>query len=123
MREEPEIQAMIESLGIWNNSLKIRLVELELNLLNEHTGEISFIFQTPFIKINVNGDFSIRQDQIHPEILLHQMEIKIHPIALGVRKWIREWERTNGKSLKRKGATVVLKVEGSLENPVIHGMD
>ena len=123
LREEPEIQAMIETLGIWNNSLKIRLVELELNLLNDHTGEISFIFQTPFIKISVDGDFSIRQDQIHPEILLHQMEIKIHPIALGVRKWIREWERKNGRSLKRKGATVVLKVEGSLENPVIHGMD
>jgi hypothetical protein len=51
------------------------------------------------------------------------MEIKIHPIALGVRKWIREWERTNGRSLKRKGATVILKVEGSLDNPVIHGMD
>ena len=122
-KEEPEIQAMIESLGIWNNSLKIRLVELELNILNEHTGEINIIFQTPFIKITMGGDFSIRQDQINPEILLHQMEIKIHPIALGVRKWIREWERTNGKSLKRKGATVILKVEGSLKNPVMHGLN
>jgi hypothetical protein len=51
------------------------------------------------------------------------MEIKIHPIALGVRKWIREWERTNRKSLNRKGATVILKVEGTLKNPVIHGMN
>jgi len=123
LKEEPEIQAMLESLGIWNNSLKIRLVELEMNLINERTGDIRFIFQTPFLKVNVTGDFSLRQDEIHPDILLHQMEIKIHPIALGVRKWIREWERTKGKSLNRKGATIVLKVEGSLENPVIHGIN
>jgi hypothetical protein len=123
LKEEPEIQAMLESLGIWNNSLKIRLVELEMNLINERTGDIGFIFQTPFLKVNVTGDFSLRQDEIHPDILLHQMEIKIHPIALGVRKWIREWERTKGKSLNRKGATIILKVEGSLENPVIHGIN
>ena len=123
LKEEPEIQAMLESLGIWNNSLKIRLVELEMNLINERTGDIRFIFQTPFLKVNVTGDFSLRQDEIHPDILFHQMEIKIHPIALGVRKWIREWERTKGKSLNRKGATIVLKVEGSLENPVIHGIN
>ena len=123
LKEEPEIQAMLESLGIWNNSLKIRLVELEMNLINERTGDIRFIFQTPFLKVNVTGDFSLRQDEIHPDILLHQMEIKIHPIALGVRKWIREWERTKGKSLNRKGATIILKVEGSLENPVIHGIN
>ena len=92
-------------------------------LANVRNKEIGFIFQTPFLKVNVTGDFSLRQDEIHPDILFHQMEIKIHPIALGVRKWIREWERTKGKSLNRKGATIVLKVEGSVENPVIHGIN
>ena len=123
LSRDPEIEYMLERMGIWNNALKVRLFELSLNMLNHHTGEIDLVFNSPFMKIELDGDFSFRQDDIHPEFLLHQMEIKIHPIALGVRKWIREWEKTNGKSLKRKGATVVLKVEGSLENPVIHGMD
>ncbi len=123
LKEEPEIQKLLETLGIWNNAFKVRLVELAINLINEYTGDIHFVFATPFLKINVNGDFSLRQDEIHPEMLLHQMEVRIQPIALGVRKWIREWEKKEGKTLHRKGATIVLKLEGPLEKPVIHGFD
>jgi hypothetical protein len=69
----------------------------------------------------LDGDFSVRLDGIHPEFLLHQMEVKIHPISLGIRKWIREWEKENGRTLNRRGATIIIKIDGPLTNPVIHG--
>ena len=84
-------------------------------------GDLKLILHTPFLKININGDFSLQQDETHPEILLHQMEININPISMGVRKWIRNWEKKTGKTLNRKGSTISLKVDGTLENPVIHG--
>ena len=121
LKDEPEIQSMLETLGIWNNELKVRLIELSINLMNEYTGDIKFVLATPFLKINIDGDYSLRQDKIHPEILLHKMVVKIHPISLGVRKWIRNWEIGQGKTLNRQGATIILKLDGPLKNPVIHG--
>ena len=121
LKEEPEIQSLLESLGIWNNSFKIRLIEIELDLMDENTGELSFALQTPFLKVKVNGDFSMNQDKVHPEIILHQMVIKINPVAFGVRKWIRNWEKEKKRTLERQGGTIVLKLEGPLSKPVIHG--
>ena len=121
LSRDPEIEHILERMGIWNNALKVRLFELSLNLLNDHTGEIDLIFNSPFMKIELDGDFSFRQDDIHPEFLLHQMQVKIHPVALGIRKWIREWEKENGRTLNRRGATIVIKIDGPLNNPVIHG--
>jgi len=121
LSRDPEIEYMLERMGIWNNALKVRLFELSLNLLNDHTGEIDLIFNSPFMKIELDGDFSVRLDGIHPEFLLHQMEVKIHPISLGIRKWIREWEKENGRTLNRRGATIIIKIDGPLTNPVIHG--
>jgi len=121
LEEEPEIQAILESLGIWNNLFVIRHIQLEMNLTKDYMGDLKLILHTPFLKININGDFSLQQDETHPEILLHQMEININPISMGVRKWIRNWEKKTGKTLNRKGSTISLKVDGTLENPVIHG--
>ena len=100
----------------------IRLLEVKLNMLNQFTGDIKLKLHTPFLKISCTGDFSIRQNNtLDPKIYLHHTEIRVHPISLGIRKYIREWEKNNGKTLTRKGATVVLKLEGPIRNPIIKG--
>ena len=116
-----EIESILEQLGIWNNAIKIRLIELSLSIINDHTGEIQFLLNTPFIKVNVNGDFAISHNNNYPEILLHNVAIEIYPISLGVRTWIRAWELNNDRNLNRRGGTILLKMEGPLNNPVIHG--
>ena len=121
IKEEPEIDAMLKTLGIWNNSLMIRLIEFDINLINEFTGDMGFRFQTPFLKISVDGDFSLRQTDSIPKLVLHDTEVRIHPISLGMRKWLREWEQKNGKDFDRQGATIVLKINGPIENPIIQG--
>ena len=121
IREEPEIESMLKTLGIWNNSLMIRLIELDLNLINEFTGDLIFRFQTPFLKVSVDGDFSLRQGDSIPGVVLHNAEVRIHPISLGIRKWLREWEQKNGRMFTRQGATIVLKINGPIEDPIIQG--
>jgi len=121
LKEEPEIQSMLETMGIWNNSIMVRLFEFELNMINQFTGDIELKFHTPFIKISVIGDFSIRQGKKFPEIKLHNTLLKIHPISFGIRKWIKNWEKENGRRLTRQGATIVLKVDGPIEDPLIKG--
>ncbi len=116
----PEIESILEKLGIWNNAIKIRLIDLSLSIMNTHTGEIKFLLNTPFIKISINGDFSI-SNKINPEIFLYNVDIEIYPISLGIRKWIKDWEINNDKNLKRRGGTILLKMEGPLKNPVIQG--
>ena len=70
---------------------------------------------TPFIKAVFNGNLSFRQENIKtPEIRFHNAELTIHPIALGIKKWIRNWEKTKRISLKRKGPAVIMKLNGSL---------
>lgn len=121
LKEEPEIHTLFETLGIWNNALKIRAAEVELSLVNQFTGEINLLLQTPFLKISVNGNLTIRQNIPEPQIIMHSTEVRIHPIALGVRKWIREWEKNNGKTFNRQGATIVIELEGTIKNPIIIG--
>ncbi len=121
IKEEPEIDAMLKTLGIWNNSLMVRLIEFDINLINEFTGDMGFRFQTPFLKVSVDGDFSLRQGDSIPRLVLHNTEVRIHPISLGIRKWLREWEQKNGKVFDRQGATIVLKVNGPIEDPIIQG--
>ena len=121
IKEEPEIESMLKTLGIWNNSLMIRLIEFDINLINEFTGDLLFRFQTPFMKISVDGDFSLRQGNSIPGVVLHNAEVRIHPISLGIRKWLREWEQKNGRMFTRQGATIVLKINGPIDDPVIQG--
>ena len=112
---------MLDVMGIWNNSLMVRMLEMEVNLINQFTGDANFKFHTPFIKISINGDFSIRQNGSKPEVYLHNTEIRINPIALGMRKYIRNWEKDNGRKFSRKGATIILNIDGPLEKPTIRG--
>ena len=116
---EPEVERILENLGIWNNSLMIRLVEMEINMINQFTGDYVLRFHTPFLKINVKGNMSLRQNGFIPKIRLNNAVIQIHPISLGVKNWINSWEKKNGKNLTRKGGTVIIKLEGPIENPLI----
>lgn len=121
LKEEPEIQRMLETMGIWNNSLMLRVLDFEINLINQFAGELEFKFQTPFIKISIIGDFGLRQNGTTPDIRLHDVEVRIHPISLGIRKWLKEWEKKNNREFNRVGATIVLKINGSLKEPLIQG--
>ena len=82
---------------------------------------MGFKLHTPFLKVSITGDFTLRQTGSRPDVILHRTEVKIHPIALGVRKWIRDWEKKNGKMLTRQGSTIVLRIEGSIDDPMIKG--
>ena len=122
--KEPEIEAILKKLGIWNNSLKVRLFEIDINLINQLTGNASLKLHTPFLKISILANFSIRQNNsLEPVIRLSDTQIMINPIALGVRKYIRNWEKENNKKLNRKGSSIILTVNGELNNLFIQGLN
>lgn len=115
--KEPEFEAFLHQIGVWNNSVSIRLAEIKIKMINQFTGSALLKVHTPFIKAAFNGNLSFRQANIKtPEIKFHNAELTIHPIALGIKKWIRNWEKTNRISLKRKGPEVVIKLNGSLNS-------
>ena len=122
--KEPEIEKILKTLGIWNNSLKIRLFEVDINLINELTGDAELKLHTPFLKISILANFSVRQNNsLKPVIKLNNTKIVINPIALGVRTYIRQWEKDNNKTLSRKGSSIILTVNGELNNLFIHGLN
>ena len=122
--KEPEIETILKTLGVWNNSLKVRLFEIDINLINELTGDAELKLHTPFLKISILANFSIRQNNsLKPVIRLNDTKIVINPIALGVRKYIRDWEKENNKTLNRKGSSIILTVNGELNNLFIHGLN
>ena len=115
--KEPEIEDFLSQIGVWNNSVSVRSVELRIKIINQFTGNIFLKVHTPFIKAVFNGNLSFRQLDIKkPKIKFHDAELTIHPIALGIKKWIRNWERTKKVSLKRKGPAVVIKLNGTLNS-------
>jgi hypothetical protein len=120
--KNPEIEKKLEKIGIWNNALQVKLLELNLILLNEQVGEFQFTCQTPFFRINLDGEFLLHQHVHTPNMVLHNTELRFHPISLGLREMIKEWERKNGQILPRQGATIVLKIDGPLDHPTVHGL-
>ena len=115
MGKEPEFEAFLHQIGVWNNSVSIRLADIKIKMINQFTGSALLKVHTPFIKAVFNGNLSFSQENIKtPEIRVHNAELTIHPIALGIKKWIRNWEKTKRISLKRKGPAVVIKLNGSL---------
>ena len=72
---------MLDVMGIWNNSLMVRILDMEVNLINQFTGDAIQIPYT-FIKISINGDFSIRQNGSKPKIYLHNTEVKLIQLHL-----------------------------------------
>lgn len=122
--EEPEIEKLMKTLGIWNNSIKIRLFEIDISMINELTGSAIIKIYTPFLKIDVNVNMIVKQNgTFQPKIMLSNSTIKINPIALGVRKYIRKWEKENNKTLKRQGSIITLNLSGDISNLFIHGLN
>ena len=58
-----------------------------------------------------------------PNVYLQNMVLKINPISYGVRHLILNWQKENEQSLPRQGATIILKLDGSMDDPIIHGLD
>tara|TARA_Y100001980_G_C14401608_1_gene197705 strand:- start:189 stop:770 length:582 start_codon:yes stop_codon:yes gene_type:complete len=118
LSNEPEIENYLERLGIWNNSFMVRLIQIEIDMINESTGDFTIKFQTPFLKIHAVGNFSSQQTGLAtPNIVLHNTKVKVTPIALGIRKWIRDWEKDNHE-LQRNGATIILDIKGPLKEVI-----
>ena len=118
LSNEPEIENYLEKLGIWNNSFMVRLVQIEINMISESVFDFTIKFQTPFLKFLAVGNFSSQQTRsATPDLVLHKTTVKITPIALGIRKWIRQWEKNN-QELKRNGATIIIDIEGPLKEVI-----
>ena len=115
--KEPEIESLLSQIGVWNNSINIRLIDINIQMINQFTGNISLVFNTPFIKASIQGDISFRQqsNQI-PEFRFHNTELIAHPIALGLKKWIRDWEKRERKTLTRKGPAIIIKFNGPINS-------
>ena len=115
--KEPDIENFLSQIGVWNNSVTLRLIDLKIKMMNQFTGNISLKFHTPFIKAFIKGNLSFRQeDNSMPRITFHNTEASIHPIALGLKKWIRNWEKKEGKTLKRKGPSIIIKFNGPINS-------
>ena len=117
LSKEPDINSFLSQLGIWNNSVAVRLIDLKVKMINQFTGDISLTVHTPFIKGTLKGNLSFRQlDGQSPEIKFHNAELTVHPIALGLKKWIKNWEKKKGIHLKRKGPAIVVKFNGPIKS-------
>ena len=117
LSKEPDINSFLSQLGIWNNSVAVRLIDLKVKMINQFTGDISLTVHSPFIKGTLKGNLSFRQlDGQSPEIKFHDAELTVHPIALGLKKWIKNWEKKKGIHLKRKGPAIVVKFNGPIKS-------
>jgi len=123
LSHEPEMAQLLEMLGIWNNTLKIRDIQATLFILNRHTGLFSANLNSPFIDVNIEGEFLLHQEGYFPEISFYNTNLTVNPIALGVRDWIKRWEKREQKKLKRKGSTIYLEMDGALFHPIFHGIN
>lgn len=123
LSSDEDIADIAKQLGVRNGLFKVRQLDLKLVLKDNRFGEIHAGFIAPFLKINLDGEFSYSQSITDPQIQLQNMVLKINPISYGVRDLILNWEKENNQSLPRQGATVILKLDGPLYSPIIHGLD
>ena len=123
LSSDEDIANIAEKLGIKNGLFRVRQVDLKLTLKDDRFGEIHAMFVAPFLKINLDGEFSYSQIESDPNVYLQNMVLKINPISYGVRDLILNWEKENEQSLPRQGATIILKLDGSMDDPIIHGLD
>jgi len=114
---EPEMEKFLTQIGVWNNSITVRLVDFKLELINQFTGNVSMNIKTPFINVLFEGGISIRQDGKNlPQIFVHNSKAIIKPIALGIKKWINKWEKKNRGSISRKDSNIELIINGPIKN-------
>ena len=123
LSSDEDIAHIAQQLGVRNGLLKVRQFDLKLALKDDRYGEIHAGFIAPFLKINLDGEFAYSQNVTAPKINLQNMVLKINPISYGVRDFILDWEKENNQSLPRQGATIILKIDGPMDDPTIHGLD
>ena len=124
LAEESSFNLILERIGVWNGLLRIKLMKINIKILNERLGEFTVLFESPFLKLTIEGDLSLRQraDQDIPKISVQQTVATINPISIGLRTLIYEWEKENMRALPRKGGAIILKLNGPIKNPKINGL-
>jgi len=117
LSKEPDINNFLSQIGVWNNSVAIRLIDFKIKMINQFTGVLELMIHTPFIRASLEGNLSFRQlDGNSPEIKFHEAKLTLHPIALGLKKWIKNWEKKEGLTLKRKGPAIIIKFNGPIKS-------
>ncbi len=117
LSKEPDINNFLSQIGVWNNSVAIRLIDCKIKMINQFTGILELMIHTPFIRASLEGNLSFRQpDGNSPEIKFHEAKLTLHPIALGLKKWIKNWEKKEGLTLKRKGPAIIIKFNGPIKS-------
>ena len=122
--EDETIKFLMLELGARNGLLRIRRSDFNFRFYDNEFGIIEALFDSPFLKINFSGQFSIdSRKRDFSSLDLFDTEIRINPISYGVRDIIREWEIENDKNLNREGPVIVLKLTGPVNKPTIIGLD
>ena len=119
LMKDSDIKSIMEQIGIWNNSIAVRLIEIEIQMINEFTAEIALRLNTPFLRALATGKLDVRQSKMTTDIHLSNSKVEIKPISLGLKTWIKKWEREKRKSLRRKGSTIILILDGPIFSPSI----
>ncbi len=117
LSKEPDINNFLSQIGVWNNSVAIRLIDFKIKMINQFTGVLELMIHTPFMRASLEGNLSFRQlESNSPEIKFHEAKLTLHPIALGLKKWIKNWEKKEGLTLKRKGPAIIIKFNGPIKS-------
>ena len=119
LKDEPQIQKLLNQLGIWNNALLIKQIKLNLNIIDKNTSEINLIVESPALEIDLFGGLSTKQEPNKREIYLTKVNLKINPVSLGIKTWIKNWEKEYEVELKRINGLIILDLEGPIKNPSI----
>jgi len=124
LSNDETIKILMRDLGIRNGLMRFRRIDISFRFYDSEFGSINLIFDSSFLKINVNGQFSVntRKDDLG-KINFFDTEIRINPISYGMRDIIREWELNNNKNLNREGAVIVINLSGPANKPLIIGVD
>ena len=125
LAKESRFNIILEKIGVWNGLLRIKLIKINIKILNEELGEFAILFHSPFLKLSIEGDLLLRQrkDQVGPKISVQQTVAEIDPISLGIRTLINEWEKENDRILPRIGGSIILKLNGPIKKPRINGIN
>ena len=124
LANDETIKILMRDLGIRNGLIRFRRVDLGFRFYDSEFGSLNLLFDSPFLKININGQFSVndRKDDLG-KINLFDTKIRINPISYGMRDIIRAWELDNNKNLYREGSVIVIGISGPANNPLIIGID
>jgi len=124
LANDETMKILMRNLGIRNGLIRFRRIDISFRFYDSEFGSMSLLFDSAFLKINVNGQFSVntRKDDLG-KINLFDTEIRINPISYGMRDIIREWELNNNKNLNREGSVIVINLSGPANKPLIIGID